>query len=238
MKAQVRRSLELAAGALRRLAGRIYESPAERRLRPWQRARGDETLRVEYDLGQASVVFDVGGYQGQWASDIYARYRCRVHVFEPVPEFADRIRARFARNPDIEVHAFGLAGTSGRSFVSLALDRSSTLRSEGEMREIDVVGIGEFLAGHTVPRIDLMKINIEGGEYDLLDAMLSAGLADRVEAFQIQFHDFVDRADERMADIQRRLSLTHRAAYQFPYVWESWLRRDDGPVPSAEGLER
>jgi hypothetical protein len=82
-----------------------------------------------------------------------------------------------------------------------------------------------------------MKINIEGGEYDLLDAMLSAGLADRVEAFQIQFHDFVDRADERMADIQRRLSVTHRAAYQFPYVWESWLRRDDRPAPSAEGVE-
>jgi FkbM family methyltransferase len=238
MKAQVRRSLEFAAGALRRLAGRVYESPAERRLQPWLKVCGDETLRVEYDLGPASVVFDVGGYQGQWASDIYARYRCRIHVFEPVPEFADRIRARFARNPDIEVHAFGLAGTTGRTALSLALDRSSTLRSEGETREIEVVGIGEFLAGHAVPRIDLMKINIEGGEYDLLDAMLGTGLTDRVQAFQIQFHDFVDRADERMADIQRRLSVTHRAAYQFPYVWESWLRRDDGPARSAEGLEQ
>ena len=238
MRAQLRRGLEFAAGALRRLAGRVHESPAERRLQPWLRVRGDETLRVEYDLAQSSVVFDVGGYQGQWASEIYARYRCRVHVFEPVPEFADRIRARFVRNPDIEVYAFGLSGTTGRATVSLALDRSSTLRSAGEMREIDVVGIGEFLARHPVPRIDLMKINIEGGEYDLLDAMLSAGLADRVHAFQIQFHDFVDRADERMADIQRRLSVTHRAAYQFPYVWEGWLRRDDRPVPSAEGLEQ
>ena len=182
-------------------------------------------------------MLDVGGYQGQWASDIYARYRCRVHVFEPVPEFADRIRARFARNPDIEVHAFGLAGTTGRAAVALASDRSSTLRSDGEIREIDVVGVGEFLAGHPLPRIDLMKINIEGGEYDLLDAMLRDGLADRVRAFQIQFHDFVDRADERMADIQRRLSVTHRAAYQFPFVWESWLKRDDWPVTPPGGVE-
>src|SRR5689334_20464611 len=60
-------------------------------LREWRRIDGDHTLRLDYDLGPESTVLDVGGYEGQFASDIVAMYGCRVEVFEPVPAFAQRI---------------------------------------------------------------------------------------------------------------------------------------------------
>ena len=34
------------------------------------------------------VVFDIGGFEGNWAGDIQARFGCEVHVFEPHPDFA------------------------------------------------------------------------------------------------------------------------------------------------------
>jgi hypothetical protein len=40
---------------------------------------------LEYDLNADSVCIDIGGYEGQWASDIFGRYGCTIHVFEPVP---------------------------------------------------------------------------------------------------------------------------------------------------------
>ena len=56
------------------LSRTLYLSPQERRLLPWLAVEGDATLRVDYDLDQDSLVFDLGGFTGQWASDIFGRY--------------------------------------------------------------------------------------------------------------------------------------------------------------------
>ena len=34
--------------------------------------------RLVSDLDESSLVFDVGGFEGQWASDIFGRFACRV----------------------------------------------------------------------------------------------------------------------------------------------------------------
>ena len=40
---------------------------------------------------------------------------------------------------------------------------------------------------------------------------------------QIQFHDFIiDNAEERMKNIQNKLSKTHEITYQYNFVWENW----------------
>ena len=61
------------------------------RVVPWFRDNGDKTLRLNYELNEKSVVIDLGGYEGQWAADIFCKYVCSIHVFEPVKKFADNI---------------------------------------------------------------------------------------------------------------------------------------------------
>src|SRR5215467_6343650 len=84
--------------------------PHEKLVQQWLARKGDITLRLDYDFLTAdSVVFDLGGYCGQWTSDIYARYGCGIYVFEPVAEYADFIRKRFHRNHKIRVFEFGFS---------------------------------------------------------------------------------------------------------------------------------
>jgi FkbM family methyltransferase len=191
----------------------------------WIRSGNDKTLRLEYDLGPESTVLDLGGYQGQWASDIFARYLCTVHVFEPMPAFADNIERRFARNARIKVHRFGLAGATGAATLNLSNDASSMHRSpQGASKTVPVrlVAFEEFQAEYGVSHVDLMKINIEGAEYELLEHLLDAGLAGIVSNIQVQFHDFVPRAIARMKTIRRGLERTHKVTYQSDFVWENW----------------
>lgn len=199
-----------------------WTSPAEKRVQAWFAAQGDATLRLDYDLSPRSTVFDLGGYEGQWTSDIYAMYRCRVFVFEPVPSFAERIRRRFRNNPDVHVFDFGLGARDETPRIAVARDASSTFRGGTDGTEIRIVEAARFLREHAIDRIDLMKINIEGGEYELLEHLIGAGLVPRIGNVQVQFHDFVPAAETRMADIQRGLARTHEATYQFPFVWENW----------------
>ena len=196
-------------------------------LREWRSIDGDGTLRLDYDLGPDSLVLDVGGYEGQWASDIVARYGCQVHVFEPVPEYAGRIERRFARNPLVTVHQAGLAEEEGAALLSVSDDASSHVGggAGGEQVEVRLMGVEEFLEGLGRERVDLMKLNIEGAEYDLIGKLIDSGLVERVLDLQVQFHDFVPDAERRMRELRERLSLTHRATWSYDFVWENWRRR-------------
>jgi FkbM family methyltransferase len=196
-------------------------------LREWRRIDGDRTLRLDYELGPDSVVLDVGGYEGQWASDIVAMYGCRIHVFEPVPEYAGRIERRFARNPLVTVHAAGLAEEEGTALLSVSADASSHAggAAGGEQVEVRLVGVEDFFASLGREQVELMKLNIEGAEYDLIAKLVETGLVERVVDLQVQFHDFVPDAERRMRELRERLARSHRVTWSYDFVWENWRRR-------------
>ncbi|HCY64041.1 MAG TPA: hypothetical protein DHV59_14690 [Oxalobacteraceae bacterium] len=192
----------------------------------WDEDLGDKELRQEYSLTSNEVVLDIGGYEGQWASDIVARYGCRVHVFEPVPEFAQRIAKRFASNTLVTVHAAGAGPTDDKMEMRIAADASSQFGEGGAHITVPVIGLPELMLRENMQEISLMKVNIEGGEYALLEGLLDAGMMPRIRELQVQFHDFAPDAEARMKAIQARLAQTHEVTYQYRFIWENWRRRD------------
>lgn len=194
--------------------------------RKWRANRGDSTLRLDYDLSGESTVLDVGGFDGQWASDIVAMYRCRVHVFEPIPAQAERIRRRFARNPLVTVHPFGLASRTGWVEAWASGDASSHVRRAGEPVSIELRAAGPTIADLGCDEIHLMKVNIEGAEYELLNYLVDTGLIGRVRDLQVQFHEFVPDALSQAEAVRSRLAKTHYPTYQYDFVWENWRRRE------------
>lgn len=211
------------------LARRTYRSPREARVDQWYADRGDATLRTEYPLAPDSVVFDLGGYRGDWAVEMFSRYGCRIYVFEPVPEYFHRIRRRFERNDRIKAFPFGLGSASMDCTVNVAEEGSSVFASPNvrgnAVTNIRIECFSDFIRSAGIDAIDLMKVNIEGGEYDLLEHVLASGFAAKIGDLQIQFHDFVPDAERRMRAIQRRLAETHDLTYQYEFVWENWKRR-------------
>ena len=83
------------------------------------------------------------------------------------------------------------------------------------------------LAELNVRQIDLLKINIEGGEFPLLEHLLDSGLVPKIRHLQVQFHDFTESAVSRRALIREKLSRTHSQDWCYPFVWESWSRRQN-----------
>lgn len=203
------------------IADIIYQSPMRKQLKLWHANNGDKTLRLDYDLDQDSIVFDLGGYEGQWSSDIFSKYRCTIHCFEPVELFAKNIENRFANNNKILVHQFGLSNENKRVKISHRADGSSIFRGQPK-EEIQLVKAIDFMKQNKTDEIDLMKINIEGGEYDLLEHLIDTGLIANIKDIQIQFHDCVPAARERMIKIQENLKKTHKLTYQYEFVWENW----------------
>jgi FkbM family methyltransferase len=199
-------------------------TPREHLVDQWHAESGDITRRLDFPLDRESVVVDGGGYQGQYASDIYATFRCRVHVYEPVRAFADFTRRRFASNPDIVVHDVGLAANTRTERIALEDDASSVLAgAAARTEEIRLAAVTDELS--RIGHVTLLKLNIEGLEYEVLESLLDAGRLTHIEHLLVQFHDFVPDAADRRERIRTGLSATHELRWDFPFVWEAWQRR-------------
>ena len=193
------------------------------RCKPWFAAKGDATLRLEYDLDENSIVLDLGGYKGEFASDIYCKYSPTIYVFEPIKSFYEIIKNKFSNTNKVKSFHYGLAGKDQEMKISLT-DNSSSVYIQSEATEtIQLKSIVDFIKYHNIQKVDLIKINIEGGEYEVLESLIENNMLTVFKNIQVQFHDFiVQNAKERMTNIQNNLAKTHELTYQFEFVWENW----------------
>ncbi len=200
----------------------FLEDIQHRRVKPWLQINGDKTLRLNYSLNEKSVVFDLGGYEGQWASDIFSMYLSEIHVFEPYLPYYNSIKSRFELNPKVNVYGFGLASTNKEMEIYVDDDSTSLVKKTGLNSTIQLKSISDFLTESQIKFIDLIKINIEGAEYELLEAIIENGLHLRMRNLQIQFHDFFPDATEKVQKIREVIGKTHKPTYKFDFVWENW----------------
>ncbi|MEE3197753.1 MAG: FkbM family methyltransferase [Pseudomonadota bacterium] len=203
---------------------RINRREQREMIRKWRDDGGDQKLRFDYELGRNSLVMDLGGYQGQWASDLYSKYCCRILIFEPVSSFSSQIVDRFRENEDIQVFACGLGATSRAETIYLHGAGSSTFRKRSHVENIQITDVGEWLTKNGIDSVQLMKINIEGGEFELLERLIETRLIGCIENSQVQFHNVALNSSNRMESIQQGMARTHQPIYQYRFVWESWKR--------------
>ncbi len=188
----------------------------------WKLVGGDKTFRLDYDISEDDLVIDLGGYEGDWASKIYDKYNCNIFVFEPVDEFHQAIKNKFIKEQKIKVFNCGLGPVTKKEDIYLSEDASSIINQNGTKKSIDIENIKTFLQNHKITKVKLLKINIEGAEYELLEYMGQNNLFEIFENIQIQFHKYISDYKNRRDTISTNLSKTHTLTYNFDMVWENW----------------
>lgn len=188
----------------------------------WFKDNGDSTLRVNYDLDDASIVFDVGGFEGDFAYEIYERYKSDVYIFEPISSFYKVIDERFRGNESIKRYRFGLSDESKKIDIFISDNASSVHAKSSIVENIELKSVVDFIDENNIAYINLIKINIEGGEFELLPALLNHKIINKIDNLQIQFHDFIIDADVKRDLIREQLSKTHELTYDYYFIWENW----------------
>ena len=200
------------------------------KIQPWEkwRADGGNSIRWQYDdLTESSLVLDLGGFKGEFASEINERYGCKVLVFEPHPVFFEECKKNLQGNSKIQVFNYGIADVDAEFNLSDNKDASSFfIKSNSEQGFLcKVKSYSSIVKELGIKEVDLIKINIEGGEYDLLDHILEQGFAPSIKNFQIQFHLPIKDAMSRRQKIMEQLSNTHTQTWCYDFIWENWTRK-------------
>lgn len=205
-------------------------------LRFFAATRANRDILIDVDLPEDAVVLDVGAYVGEWSQRILERADARgpahlqVHAFEPEPSSVEQLRAGIGLDPRVHVHPVALGGRDrverlavGGQGSSIYVDPSTPGFLGGT--EIELCDVDRVLTSAGIERIDLMKVNIEGGEYELLDRLHERGWLRRTGTVIVQFHEFAPGAYRGRRRNRRQLAETHRCTWDYPWVFERWDRR-------------
>lgn len=183
-----------------------------------------ERKQYTHNLDKNSVVFDIGAYTGTYTDNIYKKYKCKIHAFEPVDKFFKILHNKYKNTPSVHTHNFGLGECNKETNFYLDQKATSDNPTAGEKIKCEIIDIQQFINNNNIDNIDLMAINIEGGEYKLFEKMIERKLLDKVKIFQIQFHNFphIQNYSQKRKHIQNELMKTHKLIYNYDFCWEKW----------------
>lgn len=207
------------------LRRQAWPTEHQRSYRRYIAAGGDLAFRYDYHLQAGATVLDLGGYHGEWTKRMIDRFGCRAYVFEPVRQYVDLLNRSFSDMGSVVVCPFGLGGRTRTENIRLANDASSIFTYGRVQEQVLIKDVAEWWQEAEPGRVAVAKINIEGGEYEVLPRMIESGLIRQIDELQIQFHDFVPDARRRMDEILADLAMSHEPTYRFPFVWENWRRK-------------
>lgn len=196
----------------------------------WYKARDEQLLRVKYPLNSNSLVLDIGAYKGVWAKEINKLYGCQVICFEPVKSIFKQLQENIGENKDIVAYNIAISGKNGTEEICVNKDASSLYEKGPSSETVETKTLRAAMLDYNISCADLVKMNIEGSEYSVLENMI-ANKAEGMEAFsyfkhiQIQFHRNVPNYEERRQFIQNELAKTHKKDYDYEFIWESWSRK-------------
>jgi FkbM family methyltransferase len=188
----------------------------------WFRDRGDYSHNINYDLTEASVIMDLGGYTGVWAQQMINKYNPNVYIIEPIHSFYNTMVEKFKGNDKVRLLNVGVSTSDKEGKIFLNGDGTSSKLVEGKSVDVTFNSMSTILNKWNLDNVDLIQINIEGDEYPLLDNMLELGLVRKFKNIQVQFHLGIENAPilrERIREGLRNNGF--KIKFDYPFVWES-----------------
>jgi len=146
-------------------------------------------------LNSDSVIYSVGiGEDISFDLAVYKEQDCEIHMFDPTPK-----SITWMKNQDLPhkmvFHQFGLDTKSGvvefflpvnPNHVSGSLMRLNYNVDDRKIIPVEMKSLKDIVADLNTSKIDVLKIDIEGAEYIILESILKCGID--IDQILIEFH--------------------------------------------------
>ena len=180
---------------------------------------------MKFDLPDNPIIFDIGGYKGDFTAMCLEMYpNAKMFVFEPTEEYYRIVFERFKIdgliNRDATIIRFGISDLHGQKYMYGAGDSKSIIESDGVRTVNEFTTLENVCSCYAVKSIDLIKLNVEGAEYEILEKILSDGTALVYKNILVQFHKNVPDYEKRRKNIVNKLFETHDKILNYDFIFE------------------
>lgn len=166
----------------------------------------------------APLVLDCGANIGVAALYIKRLYpHARIVCYEPFPEAFAALCANVESNGlrQIELHQLALAPTAGEAELHFDAEHlgslSMSLRPErirGASHVVETTRLSDAITGH----VDLLKMDIEGVEFEVLAEAAERGKLRLVDQIIVEYHHHITETEDRLAGL---LDLLEREGFGY-----------------------
>lgn len=176
-------------------------------------------LATDYLAGLPArpFVVDLGANVGLFSLMCAHRHRAAVvEAYEPAPpnceQFRINVSANKALNERVTLHQAAVGPERGRirlSYEENAPASANVFASTGKLFDVEVVSLTDVV-NEILGRVDLLKIDIEGAEYELLRGA-DRELWTRIDAIALELHDDPSGRMTRLEFLEQMSALGFRA---------------------------
>jgi len=200
----------------------------------------EEILRCWQSAARgAKVILDVGANAGIYSLAALAiEPDATVHAFEPTPEIAARLRETAELNGLDHLYVHEAAVLSRNGHATLRRFRGALGTNEGmnfiaeDIQEfgaerVQAVSLDQFCRDHSIARVDLLKLDVQGHEYSVLVGARSLITAGRVGRIFMELN--WSTRPEATCVATRSIRLLESAGYLFsrPCKRLNWAKAGD-----------
>lgn len=140
-------------------------------------------LNIDH-INNNSIILDIGANIGNVTEVLFKKYDSNIYCYEPNISCYNHLHKRFKNNPKIKIYNFAVSDFTGKTFlyfhkkaknISEFNERSSIKKEKDGLDinkkvEVNCINIKEILEQYD--KIDLIKIDIEGSEYEIMPEII------------------------------------------------------------------
>jgi FkbM family methyltransferase len=179
------------------------------------------------DLGTNPVIVDAGASTSYFIKTVISKnHQARAVLIEPDPIFAKQLKVEFRETSQVKLIEAAL-GFESKDSINFYLSEEPDFNSiyerfseQGQKRKhcsmvkVPMVTIADVCRLHNIEKISLLKLDIEGAEWDMIDQFSEKDF-ERIDQISVEFHEFLDSAHlERSKQCIDKLS---KLGYSFVY---------------------
>ena len=164
----------------------------------------EEYVCAKEVIQQATIIFDIGGHIGFFSE------RCRmfnketeIHYFEPLPFLYQEAKVRLNKEKNLILNTVWIGVEEGN--IPFLVNKEKTMQSSkyssflnpiGEAVNVNMITLESYLKKNTIPFIDLVKMDIEGMEFEVLESW-STEVWKKIWSLVIEVHLFNEEMQKR-----------------------------------------
>lgn len=151
-------------------------------------------------LSYSSTIISIGGGEDiSFELDLYNLTKSKIHIFDPTPRSKKYILEKINSLGGIKFHEYGIADTNRKAKFYFPKDPKHVscsivnIQKTDSFIEVDFKTLDFIKKDLNIDKIDLLKLDIEGAEYQVIDYLLKYN--HKVKVLCVEFDEVFNQLD-------------------------------------------
>jgi len=147
-----------------------------------------------FQIEPGDVVIDGGAFEGFYTFDCFNRGASRVFAFEPLPIMVEALRKNFGNKDKLKIYQ-AVGSLDAKNTLHLNKEGSAVhgrMEGHGKQLDINIRTVDSVVAENGNPAIDIIKLDIEGSEFDCLIGAMNTIKRCKPKLIVETYHRYMD----------------------------------------------